>query len=321
MSLRRRALGAAGLPVAEVGFGAWAIGGRWGPQDDGDSRASIRRALDLGVDFFDTSETYGKGRSETLLGEALAERTARAVIATKVGNDVWSEPGGKNFTRPWIEAHCEASLRNLRREEIDLYQLHGPPEEVLRDGAVFVILEDLRKKGKILRYGVSIEGPPSLGLLAMQQAPGLSSLQVVLNLLEPEAAERLLPAAAARGVAIIARVPLASGVLAGKYSEDRRPFSGDDHRLGWKEERWRTAVRRARLFRFLATGRTLAQAALQWVLSFGAVSVVIPGCRTAAQVEENVAAAASPPLTAAELAEIARIQREEFPKARGRVTV
>ncbi len=316
--MQKRPFGSAGRAVSEIGFGGWAIGGRWGPSDDEASRAAIRRALELGVDFFDTSDTYGVGRSEKLIGEVLAEAKSKAFVATKVGNNLWTPDGRKHFDRPWMEEHCDWSLKNLKREVLDLWQLHGPPEAVLRGGAVFGILEDFKRKGKIRAYGVSIEGSPALGLLAMEKAPGLSSLQVLLNLLEPGVASELLPAAKAKGVAIIVRVPLASGTLSGKYREDARPFSGDDHRLEWPESKWRSMVRKARLFEPLAKpNRSLSQAAIRYVLSFDAVSVVIPGARTAAQAEQNVAAANAAPLSPDELAWIASVQREELPKIKG----
>lgn len=294
-----RELGNTGLRVSVVGFGAWAIGGSgWGPVDDAVSLRALEEAIDLGVTLIDTADAYGPRHSEELVAKVLSGRRDRLVVATKVGNDFYQEPRRKNFEPAYVRFAVEQSLSRLGTDYIDIYQLHNPSEEVIRRGDTFAALDGLKAEGKIRFWGVSI-GPDSEGMAAMASG-NPASLQVVYNLLRQEPARELFPQARARGVGIIARVPLASGLLTGKFGPDAT-FPPGDHRGNWKPEQLRANLERVEGLRFLARGRTLAQAALRFAIADPAVSVVIPGAKTAEQVRENVAALDVPALTDEEL--------------------
>lgn len=305
-----RTLGRTGLRVSEVGFGAWAIGGPsklgeveigWGEVDDAMSLRAIQAAFDAGVTFFDTSDAYGIGRSETLLGKALRSKRDRVVIATKVGNRTLDGQWVKDFSKPWILKAIDASLARLGMDYVDLYQLHSPTDTADYRDEAFEALEALKAQGKIRYYGVSV-GPAAHGPWVIQNTRA-DTIQVVYNMLEREPEQELLPLAQAQGVGIIARVPLASGFLTGKFSADVT-FPANDHRSHtYAPEKIRRMVAQVARLGFLTGGKhkTMAQAALQYCLAHPAVSTVIPGAKTPEQARANAAASDGALLTADEV--------------------
>ncbi|MGD0093137.1 MAG: aldo/keto reductase [Planctomycetota bacterium] len=313
-SLQMRLLGRTGIKISEIGLGAWAIGGGFnvagqglgfGDTDDATSLAALQQAFELGVNFVDTADAYGRGHSEKLVGQAMRLSPRRVHVATKVGNVRRDpEPGMQDFSPAYIREACDRSLERLGVTSIDLYQLHNPPREVIAGRAVWDALRELKDKTKIAHYGISI-GRPEEGLLAIEKGE-VESIQVAYNLLRREAARELFEEAYKKSVGIVVRVPLASGLLTGKYQPGHR-FPDNDHRKDtYPPEKLAAALARVEKLRFLAenTGRTLAQAALKFCLAHPAVSTVIPGVKTPEQVRENVAAAAVPDLTPEELKRI-----------------
>ena len=306
-----RTLGRTGLRVSEVGFGAWAIGGPsklgelevgWGEVDDAVSLRAIEAAYEAGITFFDTSDAYGAGRSETLLGKAFKAKRDRVVIATKGGNRTVDGRWVKDFSKAWLSRALDASLARLGMDYVDLYQLHSPTAtEDYRDEA-FEALEALKAQGKIRSYGVSV-GPAAHGPWVIRNTRA-DTIQVVYNLLEREPEQELLALAQAQGVGIIARVPLASGFLTGKFTADVT-FPANDHRgRTYTPEKIREIAGQVARLGFLTEGRrkTLAQAALQYCLAHPAVSTVIPGAKTPEQARANAAASDGVLLTAEEVA-------------------
>lgn len=308
--MQYRTLGRTGLRVSEVGFGAWAIGGPsklgeleigWGEVDDGMSLRAIDTAYDAGVTFFDTADAYGAGRSETLLGKALKPKRDRVVIATKVGNRTVDGRWVKDVSKAWIPQALDASLARLGMDYVDLYQLHSPTDTADYRDEAFEALETLKAQGKIRSYGVSV-GPAAHGPWVIRNTRA-DTIQVVYNLLDREPEDELLPLAQAQGVGIIARVPLASGFLTGKFAADVT-FPVTDHRARtYPPAKARRMVGQVATLGFLTEGRhkTLAQAALQYCLSHPAVSAVIPGAKTPEQARANAAASDGVLLTAAEV--------------------
>ena len=301
--MEQRPFGKTDLRVSVIGFGAWGIGGdAYGPTDDEQSLHAIHRALDLGCTFFDTADVYGNGHSEELIGRALEGLAPAPVVATKAG---WVPGSGWNrqdFSYPYLHSACTESLRRLRREVIDLFQLHNPPKEQLRSGEVFETLFRLKSEGLIRYGGISIHEPEE-GLRAL--GAGIDSIQVVYHVLNHTAARgELFEQAHEAGVAIIAREPLANGFLTGKYSAGSR-FGDGDVRAGWPEEHRKELARRVEPMKFLVKqGRTLAQAALKFILANEYVTTAIPGVKSVPQVEENFSAAAVEDLTVTELEQI-----------------
>lgn len=308
-----RELGRTGFKVSSISFGAWAIGGSWGAVAESDAMAALHRALDLGVNFFDTADVYGDGRSERLIARLRRERREPFYVATKAGRRL--DPHvAEGYTKANLTAFVERSLHNLEVEALDLLQLHCPPSAVYDDDAVFAALDDLVAAGKVRYYGVSVERVDE-ALRAIQR-PNVQSVQVIFNAFRLKPAAELFPAAQARGVGIIARVPLASGLLTGKLRPDSQ-FAADDHRSfnrrGESFDRgetfsgvdYETGLRAVDELRPLVPpGATLAQLALRWITMFEAVSCAIPGAKNPAQVEQNVAAADLPPLDASTMAAI-----------------
>jgi aryl-alcohol dehydrogenase-like predicted oxidoreductase len=310
--MQYRMLGRTGLRVSEVGFGAWAIGGPaklgeveigWGEVDDAMSLRAVEAAYDAGVTFFDTADVYGAGRSEVLIGKALNSKRDRVVIATKVGNRTTA--GGewvKDFSRKWITEAIDASLARLRMDYVDLYQLHSGTDTAQYRDETFEALDALKAAGKIRYYGISV-GPCAHGPWVIRNTPA-DTIQVVYNMLEREPEAELLPLAQARGVGIIARVPLASGFLTGKFTPDTQ-FAPNDHRSRtYPLEKIRQIVGQVAKLDFLAEGKSkaLAQAALQYCLAHPAVSAVIPGAKTPEQARANAAASDGVLLTPQEVA-------------------
>ncbi len=301
-----RNLGRTGWNISSISFGAWAIGGTWGAVQDDDSMAALHRALDAGVNFFDTADVYGDGRSEKLLARLKRERSEPFFIATKAGRRL--EPHiAAGYTRQNLTAFIERSLKNLEREAIDLLQLHCPPTEVYYRPEVFGWLDDLVRDGKLRFYGVSVEKVEE-GLKAMEY-PGVQSVQIIFNIFRQRPAELFFAEAKRRGVGILVRLPLSSGLLTGKFKTDT-PFEPDDHRAfnrqGEAFDRGETfsgvpftlGLKAVDVLRSLTPpGATMAQMALRWILMFPEVTCTIPGAKRAAQVEENVRAADLPLLS------------------------
>jgi aryl-alcohol dehydrogenase-like predicted oxidoreductase len=304
--MKYRPLGRTGLDVSEVSFGAWAIGGSWGEVDDATSLATLHRALDRGVNFIDTADVYGDGRSEGLIAKLKSERPRDTIyVATKAGRrldpHVAEGYNGINITR-----FVERSLTNLRVETIDLLQLHCPPTQVYYQPEVFDDLDNLTRAGKIRNYGVSVEKVEEA--IKAIQYPNVKTVQIIFNLMRLRPAEMFFPMARQKEIGILARVPLASGLLSGKITKDTR-FANDDHRnfnrKGQAFDQGETfsgvpldvAFAAVEELKSLASGGvTLAQFALRWILMFDAVTCVIPGAKRPDQLDENVAAAELPAL-------------------------
>ena len=313
--MRYRTLGRTGLRVSEVGFGAWAIGGNahghsYGPTDDGISREAVRKAADVGCNFFDTADVYGWGHSEEILGEALEGRRDDVFLATKVGGDFYHGGVRMNFDPAYIAFALERSLRRLRTDRVDLYQLHNPPAELMADPATYEALESLKAEHKIDHYGVSIHEPLE-GTLCLESGKP-ETLQIPFSLFRQEWIDELLAAARKANVGIIAREPLGNGFLAGGLRSDAT-FPAGDIRSHWPRPMVANRVSAAETLSFLAAnGRTRAQAALRFVLAFPEVSVAIPGAKTPRQAEENLAASDSLPLTADEVDRARRLHARDF---------
>lgn len=311
-----RELGRTGWRISAISFGGWAIGGTWGPVDDRESLAALHRAVDLGVNFFDTADVYGDGHSERLLGQLRRERRETLYIATKAGRRL-DPHTADGYNRQNLTAFVEHSLKNLGTDTIDLLQLHCPPTEVYYTPEVFGILDDLVKQGKIRYYAVSVEKVEE-GLKAIEY-PDVQSVQIIFNIFRQRPAELFFSEAKRRRVSIVARVPLSSGMLTGKMRRDTT-FSPDDHRAfnrqGEAFDRgetfsgvdFETGLQAVEALRPLVPeGMTMAQFALRWILMFDAVTCTIPGAKRPTQVEENVRAADLPPLPDATMAKVREV--------------
>lgn len=314
--MKYRRFGKTGWDVSAVGFGAWAIGGTWGPVDDEVSLAALRAAADAGVTFFDTADVYGAGRSERLVARVRGEYGSGIHVATKAGR--FLDPHvASAYTAEAIEGFIDQSLRNLDTEALELVQLHCPPTESYYTPELFEGMEEIKRKGKILHYGVSVEKVEEA--LKAIEYPGVESVQIIFNMFRQRPAERFFAEAEARDVAIIVRVPLASGLLTGKMSA-KSVFAEDDHRRfnrageafdvgetfsGVDFETGLDAVEEIRAL--MPEDISMAQFALQWILSFDAVSTVIPGAKTPEQARDNAAAGDLDPLPEETLRRVAEI--------------
>src|SRR3989440_1700601 len=298
--LTKRPLGRTGLVVSEVSFGAWAIGGDWGEVTEADALAGVEAALVGGVNLFDTADVYGRGRSEELLGRTVGSRPDMLVATKFCRWDDVADPASYQEER--VRAYCEASLRRLRRETIDVYQVHSPPTEVIERGEVFDVLRTLQREGKVRSFGVSVE-TAAQGRRALEHE-GVAVLQVIFNIFRQNLVDELFPQVDAAGAGVLARIPLASGLLTGKFTRETT-FSPEDHRTynraGAAFNVGETfaglpfvlSVELAEELRWIADGRgTMAAAELRFVLDQPQVSAAIPGFKSARQVEENLAAAA-----------------------------
>lgn len=318
--MKYRNIGKTDLNVSELSFGTWAIGGDWGSNDDSESLRALGYAMDEGVNFFDTADVYGGGHSEELLAKATKGKGSDIMIATKFcrAGDI-HEP--VTYSEERVTAYCEASLQRLERETIDLYQIHCPPIEILRDGGVFEVLDKLKAQGKIRHYGVSVETVEE-GLLCLEN-PNVSSLQVIFNLFRQKPLEELFPKAAEQGVGFLARVPLASGLLTGKFTKDA-DFEEGDHRNFNRDGQafnvgetfaglaFNKGVDLSNELKWIAEGRgNMAQASLKWILEHDAISSVIPGFKNVRQVEDNLNALYAKAYSAEELDRIAQFYQEE----------
>lgn len=324
-SMTRRPLGGSGLDVSEIGFGAWALGGSFGPQSDDDSRAALRRYLERGGRFVDTAQAYGDGRSERVIGEVVRETGADVVIATKLAprKGRWSPPSWtpleEVFPLDYVVEGVEYSLRHLAVERLDLYQLHTWCETWNTSDDLFATLERLKTSGKVRAIGISTtESYPECVIGALESGV-VDSVQVIFNLFEQHPRETILPACERHGVGVIARVPFDEGALTGKFGPETR-FGSDDFRSiyfregnlaatververirAWKEERWPHG--------------SLADLALSWVLSHREVTSVIPGMRRPEQVDLDTRAAGLPRLTVEELRDLRRFAWRRNPWA------
>ena len=294
-----RPLGRTGWKISEISFGAWAIGGSWGDVSDRESLAALHAALDGGVNFFDTADVYGDGRSERLLAKLKKERKEKFFIATKAGRRLPVQTV-EGYNKKNLHAWVNRSLKNLNTDTIDLLQLHCPHPEVFYRPEVFGILDDLVKAGKLRHYGVSVEKVEEA--LKAIEFPNVQSVQIIFNIFRQRPAELLFAEAQRRQVGILARVPLASGMLSGKISAASK-FAKDDHRSfnrhGEAFDRGETfagvdfdvaLATTAKLKKNVPPGASLAQLALKWILEFPAVTCAIPGAKRPAQVTENIAA-------------------------------
>lgn len=291
--------------MSEVSFGAWAIGGTWGPVNDAESMAALHAAVDCGVNFFDTADVYGMGRSERLVARLKRERQEEIILTTKAGRRL-SPHTADGYNAKNLAAFVEDSLRNLSTDCIDLVQLHCPPVEVYYRPEVFGAMDDLVKAGKIRYYGVSVEKVEEA--LKAIEYPNVQTVQIIFNCFRFRPSELLFPEAKRRQVGILARVPLASGMLTGKLRRDST-FGDDDHRnfnrhgeafdVGetFSGVDYGVALEAVEeLRRLVPAGATMAQFALRWILMFDAVSCTIPGGKRPSQVSDNCAASGMPPL-------------------------
>ncbi len=301
-----RELGRTGWRVSTVSFGAWAIGGTWGDVRDDESLAALHAALDGGVNFFDTADVYGDGRSERLLAQLRRERREPFTIATKAGRRL-NPHVADGYNRANLTAFVERSLKNLEVDALDLLQLHCPPTAVYSRPDVFGVLDDLKAAGKLRHYGVSVERVDEA--LQAIEYPGVQTVQITFNIFRQKPRDRFFAEAERRGVGILARLPLSSGMLSGKMTPTTA-FAPDDHRAFNREGAafdrgetfsgldYATGLKAVESLRTaLPPGVSLAQLALRWILMFPAVSCAIPGAKRAAQVDENVSAADLPPLS------------------------
>jgi aryl-alcohol dehydrogenase-like predicted oxidoreductase len=311
--MRYRELGRTGWKVSEISFGAWAIGSAWGEVDDKQSLAALHRAIDLGVNFIDTADVYGMGRSERLVARLRKERRETIYVTTKAGRRL-SPHTPEGYNKANLTQFIDDSLKNLETDCIDLLQLHCPPPVLLYRPEFFALLDDFVRAGKIRYYGASVETVEEA--LKAIEFPGVQTIQIIFNMFRHRPAELFFPEANRRRVGILARVPLASGLLSGRMTR-QTTFPKDDHRNfnrhGEAFDRGETfsgvdyevgleAVENLRSL--VPPGATLAQFSLRWILMFDAVSCAIPGAKRADQVEENVRASEMPPLSEAQMAKV-----------------
>ncbi len=314
--MQYRELGRTGMNVSTISFGAWAIGGTWGNVKDEESLTALHRALDLGVNFFDTADVYGDGHSEQLLAKLHKERSEKFYIATKAGRRL--DPHvASGYNKQNLTAFVERSLRNLEMEALDLLQLHCPLTEVYYMPETFDILDDLVKAGKLIHYGVSVEKVEEA--LKAIEYPNVKTVQIIYNIFRQRPQDLFFSEAQKRKVGILARLPLSSGMLTGKMTA-KTSFEADDHRLynrqGESFDRGETfsgldyeiglqAVEEIRAL--VPEDMSMTQMALRWILMSPAVTCAIPGAKRSAQVEENVAAADQAPLSDDAMSQIREI--------------
>lgn len=321
--MRYRNLSGTNLKVSEIGFGVWTVSaGWWGDYSDEQAIALMRRAFELGITYFDTADTYGDGRGETLLAEAFAGQRDQIVIGTKFGYDPSrqeGERGQRELPQDWSPAFvrraCEASLRRLGTDRIDCWQLHNPKMDAIERDDLWQTLAELQREGKVLSYGVAL-GPRigwrEEGLRALHERR-VPSIQIIHNLLEQEPGADLIAAARATGAAVMVRVPHSSGLLEGHFTAETT-FAPGDHRRHRSKEWLIDGVQKVEHLRFLEAGgrRTLGQAALRWLLACPAIVTALPNIYDAAQLEEFARAAEAPDLTDDELRRCAELYAANF---------
>jgi aryl-alcohol dehydrogenase-like predicted oxidoreductase len=314
--MQYRSFGRTGWEISEISFGSWAIGGSWGHVSEDDALGALRAALDQGVNFIDTADVYGDGCSERLIAKVLKERSEPLYVATKAGRRLDPQLAG-GYNRQNLTAFVERSLTNLQLDTLDLLQLHCPPTEVYYMPETFNVLDDLVKAGKLKYYGVSVEKVEEA--IKAIEYPNVQSIQIIFNMFRQRPAELLFELAKARQVAILARVPLASGLLTGKMSADTC-FATDDHRYFNRQGKAfnigetfsgvdyvNSLAVVEQLRPLVPEGATMAQLALRWILMFDAVSCAIPGARNSQQAIANAKASELKPLTDITMADIEAI--------------
>jgi aryl-alcohol dehydrogenase-like predicted oxidoreductase len=326
--MKYRRLGKTDFKVSEVSLGTWQIGGSWGSVSEQDANRILHAAIDQGINFFDTADVYGDGRSERLIAQAIAERSEKIYVATKAGRRLQPHTA-EGYNKENLTGFVERSLVNLQRDVLDLLQLHCPPWEVYYRPEVFSALEDLKRSGKILHYGVSVEKVEEA--LKATEFPGVATVQIIFNLFRQRPKELFFPLARQRDVGILVRLPLASGLLSGKISKDTQ-FAPDDHRQynrqGEQFDRGETfsgvnfdvaleAVEKIR--QTVPPDVSMADFALRWILQHGEVSCVIPGARKESQVVDNAHAADLPALSEEQMETLTQVYNEQIrPLVHGR---
>jgi aryl-alcohol dehydrogenase-like predicted oxidoreductase len=304
--MQYRTLGRTGWEVSAISFGAWAIGGAWGTVKDDESIAALHKAIDMGVNFIDTADVYGDGRSEQLIAKLRKERSEEIIVATKAGRRL-DPHTADGYNRENLTKFIERSLKYLEVDALDLVQLHCPPTEVYYRPEVFEVMDDLQKQGKIKHYGVSVEKVEEA--LKAIDFPNVKTVQIIFNMFRHRPAEIFFEQAKKRNIGILARVPLASGLLTGKMTA-QTTFEKDDHRAF---NRYGEAFDRGETFagvdydtglkaveelkKLIPEGMSLVQMALRWILMFDAVTCAIPGAKRPSQAEQNFAAADLPPFS------------------------
>jgi aryl-alcohol dehydrogenase-like predicted oxidoreductase len=320
-TMNYRPLGRTGWKVSEVSFGAWAIGGSWGAVSDQDAALALRKAVDCGVNFFDTADVYGDGRSERLIGQLRKSCKQEIIVATKAGRRL-ARQTVEGYTRANLNAWIEDSLRNLSTDTLDLVQLHCPPTALYDRPEVFGILDDLTKSGKIRYYGVSVEKVEEA--IQAVEYPNVQTVQIIFNCFRLKPAEQFFPLAKRKQVGILARVPLASGLLTGKLDRHSK-FATDDHRnfnrhgeafdVGetFSGVDYETALQAVDALRpLLPAGVSMSQFALRWILMFDAVSCAIPGAKRPEQVAENCESSGLSPLSSAAMQRVEEIYNQKI---------
>jgi aryl-alcohol dehydrogenase-like predicted oxidoreductase len=319
--MKTREFGSSGIPASEVGFGLWTIStGWWGDHSDESAIALLREAHDLGITLYDTADTYGEGRGETLLQKALGDVRDDITIATKFGYDIyspWERKGHVERPHDWspdyVRYALEQSLARLGTDRIDVYQLHNPRMDAIRSDDVFAVLDDAVAAGKIRSYGVALG--PAIGWrdegLEAFRTRDLAAAQIIHNLLEQDPGRDLIEAAREASAGLMIRVPHSSGMLEGHYTSDT-VFAENDHRRHRPKEWLTEGLRKVETLGFLTEGRTLGQAAIQWLLAEPVVTTVLPNIYNSEQLREFAAAPETPELTPSELEHVAELYASDF---------
>jgi aryl-alcohol dehydrogenase-like predicted oxidoreductase len=322
--MKTREFGSSGITASEVGFGLWTIStGWWGDHSDESAITLLREAHDLGITLYDTADTYGEGRGETLLRKALGDVRDDITIATKFGYDIyspWERKGHVERPHDWspeyVRYALEQSLARLGTDRIDIYQLHNPRMDAIRSDEVFAVLDDAVTAGKIRGYGVALG--PAIGWreegLEAFRTRDLAAAQIIHNLLEQDPGRDLIEAARASSTGLMIRVPHSSGMLEGHYTADT-VFAANDHRRHRPKEWLTEGLRKVETLGFLVEGRTLGQAAIQWLLAEPVVTTVLPNIYNSEQLHEFAAAPDAPELTASELDRVAELYATDFAAA------
>jgi aryl-alcohol dehydrogenase-like predicted oxidoreductase len=310
--MKERRLGKTGLWVSEIGFGCWPIGGgSYGPVRDEHSLDALEAAWDSGINFFDTADVYGEGHAEELLKTFLKEKSRdQIVIATKAGWDFYHGAHKKNFNPDYLRGACEKSLKRLGVDTVDLFQLHNPSLETIQRKDAVTALERLRKEGKIRFIGTSVHTDAEA--FQVLQDPRVHAIQVIFNLLDQRMAEKVFPEAEKKNVGVIAREPLASGLLSGNYLPSHE-FPKDDHRRRWLPAKREIDWKKIQCLQKALKNKkvSLLQAALEFTRAFDAVSTAIPGAKTRTQVLENVKASLDPVLDREDIEALEELYAQE----------
>jgi aryl-alcohol dehydrogenase-like predicted oxidoreductase len=319
--MKTREFGSSGITASEVGFGLWTIStGWWGEHSDESAIALLREAYELGITLYDTADTYGEGRGETLLQKALGDVRDDITIATKFGYDIyspWERKGHVERPHDWSPEYVgyalEQSLHRLGTDRIDVYQLHNPRMDAIRSDEVFAVLDEAVAAGKIRSYGVALG--PAIGWreegLEALRTRNLAAAQIIHNLLEQDPGRELIEAARVASTGLMIRVPHSSGMLEGHYTRDT-VFAENDHRRHRPKEWLTEGLRKVETLGFLTEGRTLGQAAIQWLLAEPVVTTVLPNIYNAEQLREFAAAPETPELSTAELEHVAELYASDF---------